>query len=285
MPSMQGRGSPAPGPGRADARAKSAKPDPQYLATPPCTILGDDRATDRRRGASLDRRQRFHAPGRSHGSPEDVTDTLFILLGAIMVLAMHAGFAFLELGTVRAQEPGERADEDPRGFRGLHGRVLLHRLLDRLRRAASSPAPRRSRRRAATTWSSSSSCSRSPRRSRRSSRAASPSARASTRRSPRRSCWWASSIRSSRASRGTRRFGVQAWIKATFGAEFHDFAGSVVVHAMGGWIGARGGAAARARGSAATRKDGRVMAHPAVEHSRSSRSARGCCRWAGSGST
>eukprot|EP01036_Dinobryon_divergens_P005345 gene5345-7068_t len=28
-------------------------------------------------------------------------DTLFILLGGIMVLAMHAGFAFLELGTVR----------------------------------------------------------------------------------------------------------------------------------------------------------------------------------------
>ena len=29
------------------------------------------------------------------------TDTLFILLGAVLVLAMHAGFAFLELGTVR----------------------------------------------------------------------------------------------------------------------------------------------------------------------------------------
>ena len=28
-------------------------------------------------------------------------DTVFILLGAIMVLAMHAGFAFLEVGTVR----------------------------------------------------------------------------------------------------------------------------------------------------------------------------------------
>ena len=28
-------------------------------------------------------------------------DSLFILLGAIMVLAMHSGFAFLELGTVR----------------------------------------------------------------------------------------------------------------------------------------------------------------------------------------
>ena len=28
-------------------------------------------------------------------------DALFILMGAVMVLAMHAGFAFLELGTVR----------------------------------------------------------------------------------------------------------------------------------------------------------------------------------------
>jgi Amt family ammonium transporter len=32
-------------------------------------------------------------------------------------------------------------------------------------------------------------------------------------------------------------FGVQAWLAAAFGAEFHDFAGSVVVHAVGGWIG------------------------------------------------
>lgn len=31
-------------------------------------------------------------------------------------------------------------------------------------------------------------------------------------------------------------FGVQAWLEATFGAPYHDFAGSVVVHAMGGWI-------------------------------------------------
>ena len=28
-------------------------------------------------------------------------DTLFVLIGATMVLAMHAGFAFLEVGTVR----------------------------------------------------------------------------------------------------------------------------------------------------------------------------------------
>ncbi|HEB59381.1 MAG TPA: ammonium transporter [Gammaproteobacteria bacterium] len=31
-------------------------------------------------------------------------------------------------------------------------------------------------------------------------------------------------------------YGIQGWLKATFGAGFHDFAGSVVVHAMGGWI-------------------------------------------------
>ena len=31
-------------------------------------------------------------------------------------------------------------------------------------------------------------------------------------------------------------FGVQAWIKQMAGEEFHDFAGSVVVHAVGGWI-------------------------------------------------
>ena len=31
------------------------------------------------------------------------SDVLFVLLGAIMVLAMHAGFAFLELGTVRSK--------------------------------------------------------------------------------------------------------------------------------------------------------------------------------------
>ncbi len=31
-------------------------------------------------------------------------------------------------------------------------------------------------------------------------------------------------------------YGVQAWLDAQFGATFHDFAGSVVVHAMGGWL-------------------------------------------------
>ena len=30
--------------------------------------------------------------------------------------------------------------------------------------------------------------------------------------------------------------GIQAWLEATYGVPFHDFAGSVVVHAMGGWL-------------------------------------------------
>jgi Amt family ammonium transporter len=34
-----------------------------------------------------------------------------------------------------------------------------------------------------------------------------------------------------------QRFGVQAWLQSSFGAQFHDFAGSVVVHAVGGWVG------------------------------------------------
>ena len=31
-------------------------------------------------------------------------------------------------------------------------------------------------------------------------------------------------------------YGFQAWLENQFGAAFHDFAGSVVVHAVGGWI-------------------------------------------------
>jgi len=58
-----------------------------------------------------------------------------------------------------------------------------------------------------------------------------------------------------------QQFGVQAWLKSAFGAEFHDFAGSVVVHAVGGWLalpavlllGARRGRYSR---------DGAIAAHP-----------------------
>lgn len=56
-------------------------------------------------------------------------------------------------------------------------------------------------------------------------------------------------------------YGFQDWLLASFGAKFHDFAGSVVVHAMGGWIalvavillGARTGRYG---------KDGRLHAYP-----------------------
>ncbi|MCX7244721.1 MAG: ammonium transporter [Burkholderiales bacterium] len=58
-----------------------------------------------------------------------------------------------------------------------------------------------------------------------------------------------------------QNYGIQAWIKGLTGEEFHDFAGSIVVHAVGGWIalpaiillGARYGR---------YNKDGKVSAHP-----------------------
>jgi len=58
-----------------------------------------------------------------------------------------------------------------------------------------------------------------------------------------------------------QHFGIQAWLKATFGAEFHDFAGSVVVHAMGGWIALPAVLLLGARYGRYT-KDGRLSAHP-----------------------
>ncbi len=56
-------------------------------------------------------------------------------------------------------------------------------------------------------------------------------------------------------------YGLQDWLLANFGAKFHDFAGSVVVHAMGGWIAL---AAVMLLGARSGRygKDGRVHAHP-----------------------
>jgi ammonium transporter, Amt family len=56
-------------------------------------------------------------------------------------------------------------------------------------------------------------------------------------------------------------FGIQAWLKASFGEEFHDFAGSVVVHAMGGWIALPAVLLLGARYGRYS-KDGRISAHP-----------------------
>lgn len=56
-------------------------------------------------------------------------------------------------------------------------------------------------------------------------------------------------------------FGFQAWLEASFGAGFHDFAGSIVVHAVGGWIAL---AAVLHLGPRHGRygKNGEVFAHP-----------------------
>lgn len=58
-----------------------------------------------------------------------------------------------------------------------------------------------------------------------------------------------------------QHFGVQAWIKALTGAEFHDFAGSIVVHAVGGWLALPAVILLGAR-SNRYRKDGAISAHP-----------------------
>jgi Amt family ammonium transporter len=58
-----------------------------------------------------------------------------------------------------------------------------------------------------------------------------------------------------------QHFGVQGWIKNLTGAEFHDFAGSVVVHAVGGWIALPAVILLGAR-SNRYRKDGGISAHP-----------------------
>ena len=58
-----------------------------------------------------------------------------------------------------------------------------------------------------------------------------------------------------------KMFGLQDWLTTTFGAPFHDFAGSVVVHAMGGWIALPAVLLLGARYGRYT-KDGRMSAHP-----------------------
>ena len=56
-------------------------------------------------------------------------------------------------------------------------------------------------------------------------------------------------------------YGIQDWLKASFGYEFHDFAGSVVVHAMGGWI-ALGAVVLLGARYGRYGKDGRLHAYP-----------------------
>jgi Amt family ammonium transporter len=188
-------------------------------------------------------------------------DVLFILLGAVMVLAMHAGFAFLELGTVRKKNQVNALMKILVDFAvstiayffvgygvayGIHfftgAEVLasksgydLTKFFFLLTFAAAIPA------------------------------IVSGGIAERARFNPQLIATFmlvgfVYPFFEGIAWNGA--FGFNAWLKSMFGAEFHDFAGSVVVHAVGGWIGL---VAVLLLGARAGRyhKDGRIAAaHP-----------------------
>ncbi|MEK9885877.1 MAG: ammonium transporter [Pelagibacteraceae bacterium] len=56
-------------------------------------------------------------------------------------------------------------------------------------------------------------------------------------------------------------YGIQAWLESAFGYAFHDFAGSIVVHAVGGWLALTAVIVLGARKGRYT-KEGRLIAIP-----------------------
>jgi Amt family ammonium transporter len=163
-------------------------------------------------------------------------DVLFILLGAIMVLAMHAGFAFLELGTVRRKSQvnalvkiltdfavstiayffvGYYLAYGVQFFRGARQLATdsgydLVKFFFLLTFAAAIPA-----------IVSGGIAERAKFR---------PQLLATF-------LLVALVYPFFEGIAWNKNFGVQAWLEHYFGFGFHDFAGSVVVHAVGGWIG------------------------------------------------
>ncbi len=192
--------------------------------------------------------------------PNTSADTLFILLGAIMILAMHAGFAFLELGTVRKKNQVNALVKILVDFSvstlayffigygvayGVHffsgANVLaenhgydLTKFFFLLTFAAAIPA------------------------------IVSGGIAERARFNPQLAATFLIVGFVYPFFEGiawNQAYGVQAWLKASFGAEFHDFAGSVVVHAVGGWIGLMAVLQLGARRGRYT-KEGAVAAHP-----------------------
>jgi Amt family ammonium transporter len=187
-------------------------------------------------------------------------NTLFILLGAVMVLAMHAGFAFLELGTVRRKNQVNALVKILADFSvstvvyfavgysvayGTHFFVGAEQLAANngyglvkffflLTFAAAIPA-------------------------------------IISGGIAERAKFWPQLIGTAvlvgfvypvfEGVAWNQRWGVQAWLLAHTGAEFHDFAGSVVVHAVGGWV-ALGAVLLLGARSNRYRKDGAISAHP-----------------------
>ncbi|GAB2885146.1 ammonium transporter [Uliginosibacterium flavum] len=188
------------------------------------------------------------------------TDVLFILLGAIMVLAMHAGFAFLELGTVRRKNQvnalvkilvdfcvstiayffiGYGVAYGIHFFTGAETLAVsngygLVKFFFLLTFAAAIPA------------------------------IISGGIAERARFSPQMAATFALVGFVYPFFEGIAwndNFGIQPWVEAVFGAKFHDFAGSVVVHAMGGWIGLVAVLLLGAR-RGRYNKDGGISAHP-----------------------
>ncbi len=188
------------------------------------------------------------------------SDALFILLGAIMVLAMHAGFAFLELGTVRKKNQvnalvkilvdfsistvayflvgysvayGTSFFVSAETLAAKNGYDLV-KFFFLLTFAAAVPA-------------------------------------IISGGIAERAKFWPQLIATAvivgfiypifEGIAWNQKFGVQGWIKALTGEEFHDFAGSVVVHAVGGWMALPAVILLGARYNR-YRKDGSISAHP-----------------------
>jgi len=187
-------------------------------------------------------------------------DALFILLGAIMVLAMHGGFAFLELGTVRAKNQvnalvkilvdfavstiayffvgyavayGVGFFTGAEALSARNGYELV-KFFFLLTFAAAIPA--------IVSGGIAERCRFGP-------QLAATAVLVGVVYPLFEGVAWNGS------------FGIQAWIERTTGAAFHDFAGSVVVHAVGGWIALAAVLLIGAR-SNRYRKDGAISAHP-----------------------
>jgi ammonium transporter, Amt family len=187
-------------------------------------------------------------------------DALFILLGAIMVLAMHAGFAFLELGTVRKKNQvnalvkilvdfsvstvayfvvGYGVAYGTSFFVGAEQLAAkngydLVKFFFLLTFAAAIPA-------------------------------------IISGGIAERAKFWPQLIATAvivgfiypffEGIVWNNAFGIQDWIKATTGETFRDFAGSIVVHAVGGWIALPAVLLLGARHNR-YKKDGAISAHP-----------------------
>nr|WP_239236674.1 ammonium transporter [Candidatus Nitrotoga sp. BS] len=194
------------------------------------------------------------------GNLKTGSDALFILLGAIMVLAMHAGFAFLELGTVRKKNQvnalvkiltdfgistlayffigygiayGVNFFTDAEHLAQKNGYELI-KFFFLLTFAAAIPA------------------------------IVSGGMAERAKFNPQLAATFILVGFIYPFFEGiawNHRFGVQSWLQSKFGAEFHDFAGSVVVHAVGGWIALAAVLLLGARRGRYT-KEGRVAAHP-----------------------